>query len=118
MKKYQVLMAGLVCAGCQSPQGSTWAMADFNKYGLYYDEFPTASLSIGMSTASLRSLFGQNMKAVEAGPSGTVYAVDRWVSVAGPDYVGQRLYLNMHNDQLIGWKVANAETLTVVPRSW
>ncbi len=111
-----LLMVAL--AGCQSPQGSTWAVADFNKYGLYYDEFPTETLQIGMSMSSLRGLFGPHMKSVEAGPTGTVYAVDRWTSVAGPDYVTQRLYLNVQGEKLLGWKISNADTMTIVPRSW
>jgi|GEM_PF-6034989 hypothetical protein len=117
-----VLLMTLVAvsaAGCvTNPEGSNWALADFNKYDRNYATFPVDRLAIGMPKAEVRSLFGDKLHRVSADAATETFVVERWVAVAGPDYVGERLMLRLDHDRLAGWKVDNGGTVTVVPRSW
>jgi hypothetical protein len=44
--------------------------------------------------------------------------VDRWVAVAGPDYVGEQLFIRFDRDRLANWKVDKGNVVSVVPRGW
>jgi hypothetical protein len=118
--KFAIMLFAAGCvAGCVSnPQGSNWALADFNKYERNYAAFPTERLQIGMSKVDAQAMFGQNMTRVAAEPTAETYAVDKWVSVAGPDYIGERLYLRFDHDRLANWRVAAGNAIQIVPRSW
>jgi hypothetical protein len=95
------ILCSLGVAGCASnPTGSNWALADFNKYDRNYAAFPTDQLKIGMSKAEAQAMFGPNMRRVSAEPSAETYVVDKWVSVAGPDYVGEQLIMRFDRDRL------------------
>ena len=105
-------------SGCASnPSGSSWGTADFNKYDKNYAPFPTKQLSIGASKNDVLSMLGSDYELVEAGSEYEVLAYQQWVSVAGPDYVGKTLYLNLRNNKLTHWKVTS-DTVAIVPRSW
>ena len=109
----------LGAVGCASnPEGSNWALADLNKYDRNYASFPTDRLKIGMSKAEAQAMFGANMKRVSEEPTAETFVVERWVAVAGPDYVGERLFMRFDRDQLANWKIDNANVTTVVPRTW
>lgn len=114
-----VFLLALGVANCASnPEGSNWALADFNKYDRNYAPFPTDRLKIGMPKAEAQAIFGVNMKSVSAGPETESFVVDRWVAVAGPDYVGEQLSMRFDRDRLANWKVDKGNVLTVVPRAW
>src|SRR4051812_35542107 len=82
-------LAGMLCGCASNPSGSNWAAADLNKYGQNYAPFPTERLRIGMSVKELVPIFASGMVRVAAAPDGEVFKVDKWVSVAGPDYVDE-----------------------------
>jgi hypothetical protein len=113
------ILFAICVVGCASnPQGSNWALADINKYDRNYAAFPTDRLKIGMSKAEAQAMFGANMKPVSAEPTAETFVVERWIAVAGPDYVGERLFMRFDRDRLANWKVENANVVTVVPRTW
>ncbi|MBX9841036.1 MAG: hypothetical protein K2Z80_04415 [Xanthobacteraceae bacterium] len=96
-------------AGCGSnPVGSNWAEADFNKYDHNYKPLPTERLRTGMSRSELAGLFGPHLVRIGADEGGEIYKVDRWVSVAGPDYIGDRLVLRIADDRLRAWRIEKA----------
>jgi hypothetical protein len=103
--------------GCASPRGSSWAVADFNKYDLNYDRFPTEQLQIGQLKAESVRILGDHFKTVEASEEGEVLSWDRWVSVQGPDYVAERLLIRFRDGRLARWKTTS-DTIEIVPRSW
>lgn len=118
MKFFVLITTLLLLGGCASnPGGSSWALADFNKYDKNYAPFPTKQLAIGSSKNEILSLFKSEYELVEGGSRYEVWAYQQWVSVAGPDYVGKTLYLKLENGQLTHWKVTN-DTAAIVPRSW
>jgi hypothetical protein len=68
----------LACFGCASnPQGSSWWLADTNKYDRYYGRLPPPGLKNGMSLEELQALFGPNMHAASAMGTSETYTVDR-----------------------------------------
>ncbi len=108
----------LTLGGCaSSPTGSSWALADLNKYDKNYAPFPTKQLSIGAPKNEVVALLGPDYELVEAGSNYEVLASKQWISVAGPDYVAKTLYLKFTNGQLTHWKVTN-DTVSIVPHSW
>ena len=111
------LLLALSISGCASPRGSTWAVADFNKYDKNYASFPTHKIQIGKSKFELVKLFGTSFNIVEAGKGYEVLAYEKWASVTGPDYIEQTLYLSFVENRLEKWKITN-DTMQVVPRSW
>lgn len=116
--KYSILIVmflGIV--GCTNPSGSSWAVADLNKYDKNYLPFPTKQLIIGSTKKYIILLLGENYELVEAGSEYEIYAYQQWVSVTGPDYVKKTLYLKFINNQLKYWKVTN-DTISIVPRNW
>jgi hypothetical protein len=114
-----VILLALGVASCASnPEGSNWALADFNKYDRNYAPFPTDRLKIGMSKAEAQAMFGANMKRVSADQETETFVVDRWVAVAGPDYVGEQLFMRFDRDRLANWKVDKGNVITVTPRAW
>lgn len=114
-----LILVALSATGCATnPQGSNWALADFNKYDRNYSAFPTDRLAIGMPKAQVLPFFGDNLHRVSAEATTETFVVERWVAVAGPDYVGERLFLRFERDRLAAWKTDNGGTVTVVPRSW
>jgi hypothetical protein len=121
MKQFRnLLLAALMCVvltNCGASTGADWATADFNKYGSNYAPFPVERLKTGMSKAEVSSIFSSGMRPVSGG-SHEVYAVDRWVSAPGPDYVGERLFLRFEGGKLSHWKIEAANTAVVVPGSW
>ncbi len=118
MKYLTILVLVVLVSGCASnPSGSSWAVADFNKYDKNYSSFPTKQLSIGASKSEVVTLLGPDYELVEAGSKYEVLAYQQWVSVAGPDYVGKTLYLKLEDGQLTHWKITD-DTLSIVPRSW
>lgn len=118
MKYLLLLVVLLSVVGCASnPSGSSWAVADYNKYDKNYAPFPTKQLSIGASKDQVFALIGPDYELVEAGSEYEVLAYQQWVSVAGPDYVGKTLYVKLESGQLTHWKVTN-DTVAIVPRSW
>jgi len=118
LKYLPIFVVAAFISGCaSSPSGTSWAVADFNKYDKNYSPFPTKKISIGALKSELISLLGSDYELVEAGQKYEVLAYQQWVSVAGPDYVGKTLYLKLENDNLTHWKVTD-DTLSIVPRSW
>jgi len=118
LKYLPLFVVLLMMGGCASnPSGSSWAVADFNKYDKNYEPFPTSQLSIGASKDGVLALLGSDYEPVEAGSEYEVLAYQQWVSVAGPDYVGKTLYLKLEGGRLAHWKVTN-DTVAIVPRSW
>jgi hypothetical protein len=118
LKYLPILALVALLSGCASnPSGSSWAVADFNKYDKNYAPFPTKQLSIGAPKTEVISLLGSDYELVEAGSKYEVLAYQQWVSVAGPDYIGKTLYLKLENGQLTHWKVTD-DTVSIVPRSW
>lgn len=114
-----LVLAVLMCAtlpNCGTNNGADFATADFNKYDNNYAPFPVEKLKSGMSKAEVSGVLPA-MRPVSGGSS-EVYAVDKWVSVAGPDYVGERLFLRFDRGKLSQWKIETANTAVVVPRSW
>lgn len=114
-----LVFAVLICAAlpnCGANSGADWATADFNKYDNNYAPFPVERLKNGMSKSDVSAILPA-MKPVSGGRS-EVYAVDRWVSAPGPDYVGERLFLRFDGGKLSQWKIESAATAVVVPRSW
>src|SRR6266404_472510 len=100
------MLTAISVAGCvTNPEGSNWALADFNKYDRNYAPFPTDRLAIGMSKAQVTSLFGNYLHRVSADSATETFVVERWVAIAGPDYVGERLMLRFDHERLAGWKV-------------
>lgn len=119
--RFALLIVMLALGGCATnPEGSNWGLADLNKYGKNYAPFPTDRLQIGMPKAAVVAMFGGSMQRVAAEPTAETFVVERWVSVAGPDYVGERLFLRIDRDRLANWKIdqAGQSTVMVVPRSW
>jgi hypothetical protein len=57
-----------------------------------------------------------NMKSVSASPETETFVVDRWVAVAGPDYVGEELFMRFDRDPLSNSKVDKGNVVTVAPR--
>jgi len=109
----------VMLTGCaSSPQGANWALADFNKYDRNYAAFPTEKLRIGMPKGEALSLFGANAKSVSAEANGETYVVDKWLAVAGPDYVEERLFMRFERDKLANWKVDKGNVVTVAPRTF
>ena len=109
----------IALTGCASnPNGSNWAVTDFNKYGNNYAPFPTDQLRVGMPKSDADRLFGAHLISVSADQSSETYVVERWASVTGPDYVEERLSMRFQNGKLSDWKIAKANTLTVAPRTW
>jgi hypothetical protein len=118
LKYLSLFFVLLMLGGCASnPSGSSWAVADFNKYDKNYAQFPTKQLSIGASKNEVLALLGSDYELVEAGSEYEVLAYQQWVSVGGPDYVDKTLYLKLENGQLTHWKVTS-DTVAIVPRSW
>lgn len=117
MRTATLFTIAILLTGC-SPAGANWVAADFNKYDRNYAAFPTAELKIGMSKAEAQAMFGANMKVVSADKTTETYMVERWVSVPGPDYVGERLLLRFNNDALSDWKIDSGSVTTVAPRAW
>ena len=119
MKQLWLSVAMLAAlGGCTTSGGADWMTADFNKKnGQSYREFDTSGIQIGMSKEALISLLPGTPKVVEAGAGYEVLAFDRWASVAGPDYVDQRLYARLNNGSLENWKIVS-ESIEIVPRSW
>ena len=118
LKYLSLLVVLLMLGGCaSSPSGSSWAVADFNKYDKNYAPFPAKQLSIGASKDQVLSLLGSDYELVEAGSEYEVLVYQQWVSVAGPDYVGKTLYLKLESQQLTHWKITS-DTVAIVPRSW
>ena len=113
-----ILFAVCVAACASNPKGSNWALADLNKYDRNYTPFPTGRLKIGMPKAEAQAMFGANMKRVSADPAAETFVVERWVAVAGPDYVGERLFMRFDRERLANWKVDNGNVVTVAPRTW
>ncbi len=110
-------IAVLAGTGCASPRGSSWAVADFNKYDLNYEPFPTEQLRIGQSKGDALRVLGPKFKTIEASEEGEVLSWDRWVSVVGPDYVGERLLCRFRDAKLVQWKTTS-DKVEIVPRSW
>lgn len=118
MKYLAVPVMFVALSGCASnPAGSSWAVADFNKYDQNYAAFPTSQLTIGASKQETMSLFSYGYEPVEASSDHEVIAYQQWVSVGGPDYVGKTLYLNFSSEKLANWKITT-DTISIVPRSW
>lgn len=118
MKHLVPVLLILALSGCASnPPGSSWAVADFNKYDQNYADFPTNRLVIGASKQDTLSLFNYQYETVEASSEHEVIAFQQWVSVSGPDYVGKTLYLNFTAAKLANWKITK-DTTSIVPRSW
>lgn len=118
MKHLAAIVSILALYGCTSnPPGSSWAVADFNKYDQNYGEFPTERLVIGASKQETLALFNYQYETVEASSEHEVVAYQQWVSVSGPDYVGKTLYLNFSSGKLANWKITK-DTTSIVPRSW
>lgn len=114
MKYLSLLVVLFMMGGCASnPSGYSWAVTDFNKYDKNYERFPTKQLSIGASKDQVLALLGSDYELVEAGSEYEVLAYQQWVSVAGPDYVGKTLCLNLESGQLAHWKVTN-DTVAIV----
>lgn len=63
-------------------------------------------------------MFGANIRRVSAEQTGETYVVDRWKSVAGPDYVDERLVMRFDRDRLATWKIEKANIVTVAPRTF
>jgi hypothetical protein len=100
--------------GCTNNSGANWATADFNKYDKNYKPFPTERLRTGMSRAEIQSLFGSHLERSGADEGGEIYSVDRWVDVAGPDYLEDRLVLRIAGDRLRSWRIEKVrQTVTV-----
>jgi hypothetical protein len=119
MRSALLVTISIAMAGCVSnPEGSNWAVADLNKYDRNYAAFPTDRLKIGMPKAEAQAMFGGNMKRVSADPVAETFVVERWVAVAGPDYVGERLFMRFDRDRLANWKVDNGNVVTVAPRTF
>lgn len=118
MKYLAIPIIFLALSGCASnPPGSSWAVADFNKYDQNYAAFPTSELIIGTSKKETISLFNYGYETVEASSEHEVIAYQQWVSVGGPDYVGKTLYLSFSSEKLANWKITT-DTTSIVPRSW
>jgi hypothetical protein len=118
LKYLSLFVVLFMLGGCASnPSGSSWAVADFNKYDKNYAPFPTKQLSIGMSKNEVLALLGSDYELVEAGLEYDVLAYQQWVAVHGPDYVGKTLYLKLEHGQLTHWSITN-DTTAIVPRSW
>lgn len=119
-KHAQLVMTSIVAillSGCASPRGSNWWVADFNKYELNYDRFPTEQLQIGQSKTDTVRVLGNQFRTVEASEESEVLSWDRWVSVTGPDYVAERLLARFRSSRLVKWATTN-DTVEIVPRSW
>ncbi|SRR6266478_8005870 len=114
-----IIVVFFALASCASnPEGSNWALADLNKYDRNYAPFPTDRIKIGMSKAEAQAMFGANMKRVSAESAAETYVVERWVAVAGPDYVGEQFFMRFDRDRLANWKVDKGNVVTVAPRTW
>ena len=99
MKTLLFLLLAILLTGCASnPKGSSWLVADFNKYGKNYAPFPTNQLDIGMTKSDLLSVLGADYEIVEAGQEYEILAYQQWASVTGPDYVKKTLYLKVVNN--------------------
>lgn len=108
----------LLLAGCGgSPNGASWASADFNKYDQNYQRFNTSGLEVGDTKNEVLANLNIAYEVIEAGKGYQVLAFQRWVSVPGPDYVGNTLYIRLENERLANWKVTS-DTISVAPRSW
>lgn len=110
-----ILMA---ISGC-NPAGSSWLIADFNKYDNNYSPFPTDNITIGLSKKELRAAMVSypQYSVAEVGEGYEVIAYQRWVSVPGPDYVEQTLYIRLVDDRVKNWKITN-DAVAIVPRHW
>ncbi len=116
--KTALILIALISSGC-NPTGSSWLVADFNKYDYNYSRFPTENITVGLSKQQLRAVMVSypQYSVVEAGEGYEVLAYQRWTSVLGPDYVDQTLYIRLVNDQVKNWKITN-DTVAIIPRSW
>ena len=113
-----IIAAGLVSGCGGNPQGSVWMTADFNKYDKNYADFKTDGLRTGITKSEVTRIIGANYKVVEKNSSGAeILAFDKWVSVSGPDYVSETLYVVMRDDKLDSWSISSDVT-SIVPRSW
>lgn len=116
MKYLAALVMFLTISGCvANPPGSTWAVADMDKYDHNYAPFPTSKLIIGSSRQETTSLFNYGYETIEASSAREVIAYHQWVSVEGPDYIEKTLYLTFQAEKLESWKIAASAT-SVVPR--
>jgi hypothetical protein len=114
-----LLLSGCILAGCvEAPEGANWALADFNKYERNYEAFDLGAISVGEEFSSVSKEIGGDFRVVEATQSYQIAAFQRWVAVAGPDYVEETLYVKVMQNGTIGaWKVTK-DTVSVVPLSW
>lgn len=114
-----LFLAGCILTGCvEAPEGANWALADFNKYERNYEEFDLNAISVGENFSTVSKKIGPDFKVVEATQGYQIAAFQRWVAVAGPDYVGETLYIKVLQNGTIGsWKLSK-DTVSVVPRSW
>jgi hypothetical protein len=113
-----LLLAALTACG-SAPDGGSFAATDLNKYGNNYAAFPTDKLRVGMPFSAASEAFPKMTK-IAADTGGETFSVERWASVAGPDYVDERLYLRFSGGKLANWKVEKAgpTSVAVVPNSW
>jgi hypothetical protein len=112
MKLGVALSLCLLLAACVSSKGANPLVTDFDKGGLNYDRFPVERLSIGMPVAELQAMFGRTLVRVGSSSKGDAYVVERWVSVPGPDYVGERLFITVENGALASWRISS-DQLTI-----
>lgn len=90
MKRFYCLLL-FSASACASPQGATWAFADFNKYGKNYTDFDRSVLTIGDEKGVVLNSLGLDAVPVAAGPGYEVLAIERWKSVGGPDHLMSHL---------------------------
>ena len=116
-----LVLVAFLLQGCASigknPEGSEYWYADYNKYDKNYADFPTADLRIGQTSDEIIEMLGSDFNVIEATSDYRVIAYDKWISVPGPDYVGQRLLITLTNDRIEKWSIQN-NTIENVPRSW
>ena len=119
MKSYPLLFAILLslCGCTTSPEGSSWALADFNKYGQNYAPLNAQHIKIGQEKKELLLRFGDKYTVVEAGAGYEIIAYQKWKSVPGPDYVENTLYIRIEKEKVAKWKITN-DTVEIVQRSW
>jgi hypothetical protein len=101
--------------GCgTSPKGAAWAVADFNKYDKNYLDIPLQSIQAGSSKKdiydSLTSAGIKDIRIVQKlvvnGEDVEILYVEKWRSVAGPDYIESRFFIHLVNGISKGWSTS------------
>lgn len=108
MKRFYCLLL-FSASACASPQGATWAFADFNKYQKNYADFDRTVLTIGAEKRVVLEALGLEAVPVAAGPDYEVLAIERWKVVGGPDHLMSHLFLLFRDGRLNSWKVEGGE---------